>query len=125
MRPGDAADNDDTMAQRRGDSPPGQRRLLRAPAVPAFFELKQGDAALLTGAAHFADPRESDLTEAGARDEVTGLRVDLGESHSESDGQWRLWTLLLLLAWLASRWYIREAANSRKAAALEKPAGAN
>lgn len=103
--------------------PLGQRRLLRAPAVPGFFELKQGDAALLTGAAHFADPRESDLTGASAKDEVTGLHVDLVESHSESDGQWRLWTLLLLLAWLASWWYIREGATSRKRAGMEKAAG--
>jgi hypothetical protein len=87
--------------------PPAQGALLRAPKTPAFFTVRQGDVMLLDAAAHFADARESDLTAASAQNEVRGLETALVERNSEADSHWRLWTLLVLAALLASWWFAR------------------
>lgn len=81
--------------------------LLRAPAVPGFFEIRQGEAPglLLTGAAHFADTREADLRQAAARSDLAGLETVLVEQHTERAANGPLWLLLLLAALLAS-WYV-------------------
>jgi hypothetical protein len=81
---------------------------MRAPRAPGFFTVRQGDVPLLAAAAHFADARESDLTAASAKNDVRGLEAVLVERNSEADSQWRLWTILVLAALLASWWFARK-----------------
>ncbi len=85
-----------------------QAHLLRAPALPGFFEITQGDQTLLTAAAHFADTREADLSEAKPFDESAGLEAVQMDTLQETDPNWRLWTLVLLLTLLASWWWGRD-----------------
>ena len=40
----------------------------RAPSLPGFFDVASGDKNLFHGAAHFADVREGDFTEALSRE---------------------------------------------------------
>jgi hypothetical protein len=63
---------------------------------------------LLTAAAHFLDPRESDFTTAAAGDTLAGLENSLVERHSVVDANWRLWTLLLVAALITSWWFTRD-----------------
>jgi hypothetical protein len=93
----------------RGDEvttvPLAQAHLLRAPAKPQFFDVRQGEEVLLTGAAHFADIREADLTKATSFDELDHLAAEQVAVTHEADDYWRLWLLLLLGALLASWWF--------------------
>lgn len=89
--------------------PLNQARLLRAPARPGFFEVRQGDVPLLRGAAHFADTREADFSQAAPFDDTAGLTAGQVDSIQEADPNWRLWLLLLLGALLASWWWGRDA----------------
>ena len=82
--------------------------LLRAPVVPGFFVVAQDGRPLLTAAAHFLDPRESDFTTATSGDTLAGLENTLVERHSEVDANWRLWTLLLVAALITSWWFTRD-----------------
>ncbi|MGI8603550.1 MAG: BatA domain-containing protein [Verrucomicrobiales bacterium] len=81
---------------------------LRAPREAGFFGVKQGEVMLLQAAAHFADPRESDLSEAASINDLDDTAPALIERHSEADSKWRLWALLALAALLASWWFARE-----------------
>lgn len=88
-----------------------QPSFLHAPFRPGFFTISQGsDAAtpLLTAAARFVDPRESDFTTAASEDTLSTLSTTLVERHSEADTHWRAWLLALLAALLASWFYTRE-----------------
>lgn len=87
--------------------PLAQVSLLRAPSEPRFFEIWQGEDRLLRAAAQFSDVREADFQEAAEFDGLRGLKTELVESHSESDGLWRLWILLLAAALLGS-WYFSD-----------------
>jgi len=82
--------------------------ILRAPVLPSFFEIQQGADRLLTGAAYFADPRESDFAGATADDSLDDLSPVLVERHSQADTRWRMWVLGVLAALLAS-WYFGRA----------------
>ena len=97
---------------REGDAaqtiPLAQARLLRAPMQPGFFSVKQGDAELLSGAAHFADAREADLSDAAPISELASATATHLESVHEADPAWRLWLLALLAALLVSWWFARE-----------------
>ena len=53
----------------------------KAPAIPAFFEVTQGDRNLLTGATHFADAREADLTTAATSPPLTKIPKKLRTAH--------------------------------------------
>jgi len=88
--------------------PVHQAHLLRAPALPSFFKITQGEETLLTAAAHFADTREADLSRAKPFDEAADLQVLQIETLQESDPNWRLWTLLLLAVLLGSWWWGRD-----------------
>lgn len=88
--------------------PLAQARLLRAPSLPGFFSVKQGDANLLSGAAHFADAREADLSGAAPFSELADAKATHLESVHEADPAWRLWLLVLLAALLVSWWFARE-----------------
>ena len=76
--------------------------ILRAPAEPRFFEVKQGDNVLLRGAAQFADAREADFRDAAAIDGLGDAAARLVEQHSEPDFLAPLWALLLSGAMIAS-----------------------
>ena len=79
---------------------------LRAPVEPGFFTVTEEGArggTRLTGAAHFADPREADFHDAASLDEVSRAAVAQRERHSEED----LWTpawVLLLGGVMAANW---------------------
>ncbi|MCW0221360.1 MAG: hypothetical protein OJI67_23750, partial [Prosthecobacter sp.] len=88
--------------------PVHQAHLLRAPALPGFFEITQGEETLLTAAAHFADTREANLSQAKPFHEAADLQVLQIETLQESDPNWRLWTLLLLAVLLGSWWWGRD-----------------
>ncbi|MDZ4289505.1 MAG: VWA domain-containing protein [Prosthecobacter sp.] len=87
--------------------PLAQSHLMRAPAQPGFFEVKQGGQRLLTGAAHFADTREADLSAAKPFDELAQITAAQVETTHAADANWRLWLLLLLGALAASWWFTR------------------
>jgi hypothetical protein len=70
--------------------------VLRAPEEPAFFKVRQGGRTVLTAAAAFRDAREADFSKAVTQREVETVREALSERHSQADGHWRLWVLVLL-----------------------------
>ena len=88
--------------------PTAQARLLRAPSLPGFFSVSQGEMELLTAATHFADAREADFSAAKAFDELADAVAVQAESVHEADPSWRLWLLLLLAALLTSWWFTRD-----------------
>lgn len=90
--------------------PPAQARLLRAPSRPGHFVVKQGGAVLLTGATHFSDTREADLTQAKPFNELDQIKAAQVETLHEADPNQRLWLLALLFLLLGSWWFT----NSRR-----------
>jgi len=87
--------------------PTAQAHLLRAPAQPGFFEVKQGDTLLLQGAAHFADAREAELQQAKPFQDLSKLKLVQTETTHEADSHWQLWLLLLLATLLGSWWTLQ------------------
>jgi hypothetical protein len=75
---------------------------LRAPALPGFFTVKQGDALRLEGAAQFADPREADLSTREPLDTVGERAAQLVKANTASDPLTPLWLLLIVAALLGS-----------------------
>lgn len=79
---------------------------LRAPGVPGFFTVTQGERPLLTAAAHFSDAREADFRDAAAADAVAGERPKLVARNSQQDALWPVFALLLggacLVNWAAT-----------------------
>lgn len=88
--------------------PTAQAHLLRAPAQPGFFEVRQGDTLLLQGAAQFADAREADLQQAKPFQDLAKLKLTQTETTLEAESHWQLWLLLLLAALLGSWWWSRD-----------------
>lgn len=85
--------------------PVTQARLLRAPARPGHFAVRQGDMLLLGGAAHFADTREADLTQAKPFNELDQIKAAQVETLHEADANQQLWLLALLFLLLGSWWF--------------------
>lgn len=81
--------------------------FLQAPTRPAHFSLQAGSAALLEGAAHFADVREADLRNAASTSDLKQLKAELIETNSEADA-FEAWWLLLLAAALLASWHYAE-----------------
>lgn len=68
---------------------------LRAPSLPGFFTITQGDETLLTGGAQFADARESDFSTAATKDTLADHRAKLVELRTRADAFTPLWLILL------------------------------
>ncbi len=105
-----------TQGQQTQSIPLTQARLLRAPARPGHFTLRQGDDILLTGAAHFADTREADLTQAKPFNELAQIKAAQVETLHESDPNQRLWLLALLFLLLGSWWFTHSKRDAREVA---------
>jgi hypothetical protein len=104
---GDSPQAGEPAAAQTIDVPLAQVPLMRSPREPSFFTVTQGELELVHGAARFGDPRESDLTRAGAMNEIDDHQAALIERHSEADSHWRVWALLVIAALLASWWFAR------------------
>ncbi|MEM0895986.1 MAG: BatA domain-containing protein [Verrucomicrobiota bacterium] len=100
-----------------------QSSFLRAPDMPGYFEVWQGKQRLFRGAAQFSDAREADFREASSFNGIQGIDSELVESQQESDGLWRLWTLLLTALLLGS-WYYSDRKRRPKASELSAPSPA-
>lgn len=96
----------EATAAKRQDIPLNQASLLRAPDVPGFFSVSQGDVKRLTAAAHFADSRESDLREAASVSTVNPAAARTRAHSTVEDSRWQLWLLLTLGALLVAWWFI-------------------
>jgi hypothetical protein len=96
--------------------PLAQARLLRAPSKPGRFIVRQGEKVLLTGAAHFADTREADLTQARPFNEIDQIKAVQIETLHESDPNQRLWLLALLFLLLGSWWFTNSKREAQEAA---------
>ncbi len=83
--------------------PAGALLTLRVPSLPGFFSATQGGQTLLSGAAQFADARESDFSAAATLDTLADHRVKLVELHTRADAVTPLWLILigvlLILYW--------------------------
>ena len=95
--------------------PAVQAALLTAPDVPAMLELRQGERLLLKAAAHFADVREADFTNAASRQDLEGVQSTLIQRHSREDSAWRIW-LLALLGVIGAAWYFISRPQVRRTA---------
>jgi len=83
---------------------PAQSQALRAPVEPGFFDITQGTADLVKGAAHFADARAADLRGAESFDGLPNpVIAQLRSKNSRQDFLAPLWTLMvagaLVLNW--------------------------
>lgn len=74
----------------------------RAPSVPGFLTIRQGEATLLDAAVFFADTREADFSACGTADTATAVNESSIERHTKPDPLWRVWILLLITALLVS-----------------------
>lgn len=77
----------------------------RAPGVPGFFALEQGKKTLLSGAAHFGDPREADLGEAASVERLLAVSNETLRKNTEADPLVPVWILLALAALGLSWWW--------------------
>jgi hypothetical protein len=75
--------------------PAGAVVNLRAPSLPGFFSVTQGGETLLSGAAQFADSRDSDFRPAATMDTLSDHRARLIELHTRSEAMTPLWLLLI------------------------------
>ncbi|QIF04857.1 BatA domain-containing protein [Roseimicrobium sp. ORNL1] len=84
----------------------------RLPAMVGFFQVKQGDKALVSGAAQFADTREADFKLAKKVDTVEQRRWEAALKQTEADPLTALWVLLILACLLAA-WAWRQSGRPR------------
>ncbi len=90
--------------------------VLRAPNLPGYFEVAQGETILLKSASHFADTREADLRGAESQNELTRLTASAVDQNTSEDKWWPLWVFATLAALLAA-WHFT------KVRAPEEPSG--
>jgi hypothetical protein len=84
-------------------TPPRALLTLRAPSLPGFFTVTQGGETLLSGAAQFADARESDFSSATTMDTLAARHARLVELHTRADATAPLW-LILIAVLLVAYW---------------------
>jgi hypothetical protein len=68
---------------------------VRAPRLPGYFTISQGNEMLLTGAAQFADARESDFSTAATLDTFRHRHATLLKMHTRADASAPLWLILI------------------------------
>ena len=80
---------------------------LRAPNLPGMFSITQDGEMLLSGAADFADARESDFSSATTKDTLADHRSKLIDQHTRSEAMTPLWIIfigiLLMTYWAVTR----------------------
>jgi hypothetical protein len=84
----------------------------RLPSIVGFYQIKQGDKALVSGAAQFADTREADFKLAKKVDTVEQRRWEAALKQTEADPLTALWVLLILACLLAA-WAWRQSGRPR------------
>ena len=92
------------VADGRADPPvdPARAYLLRAPADPGLFAVRQDGGDLLFASARFADAREADFRDAAASSGVRARAGRVRRRNSRPDPFAPLWTVLALAAILTS-----------------------
>lgn len=99
------------------DHIPAARALtLRAPDEPGPFRVTQGGDILLEGAAHFADTREADFTDARSFSQLADARAEQIEQQTRADPLWQVWLLVLALLVLASWHFLGRESKTPEAA---------
>ena len=78
----------------------------RSPEEVGFFTVEQGENLLVEGAAHFGDPREADLREAGRLDTVPSRNPTVIDEARRDSPWWRAF-LLAALAAAALAWHFQ------------------
>lgn len=86
--------------------PPAQSKIIRAPDLPGYLQIAQGETVLLKAATHFADTREADLSEAAEANDLPASSSHLVEKNATSQSPWQLILVGLLVLLLASWFYI-------------------
>ena len=76
----------------------------RAPSLPGFLTVTQGEASLLHAAIHFADTREADLSACAQSETEPIANTASLQLHTVPDPFARIWVLVLLAA-LLSAWH--------------------
>ena len=92
-----------TVATRDGEPPPRLEwegagpsgGTLRAPWRPATFEVRVGNDRRVVGAAHFADVREANLTQASSSHVSVAEAGEVRRRHTRDDPLFPLWVALL------------------------------
>lgn len=74
---------------------------ISAPGEPGFFEIRQAKQPLLSGAANFADVRESDFSKAASRSDLVAVSDEVARKVTVVDPWWRIWVIGLLFLALA------------------------
>ena len=88
---------------------------LRAPSLPGYFEVSQGETTLLKSASHFADTREADLRSAASYNELTRLTASAIDQNTNEDKWWPVWVLLTIAALLAAWHFTKTKASDELA----------
>jgi hypothetical protein len=83
-----------------------QLSLVRAPRIPSFFEVRQGDDVLFRGAAQFVDSREADFQDAAATENEGIPQMLLEEREQQTESLSPLWLLALLGVLLGNWWAV-------------------
>lgn len=91
---------------------PDMARFLRAPEEPGFFEVLQGERALLKASANFADTREADFSKAAAFSDLGAIPAKISERRTVSDPWWQIWLLALAATALLCWYYLNRPAKT-------------
>ncbi len=85
---------------------------IKAPSLPHFFTIEQGDQILFTSASYFADTRESDFSLCETDTRYTPVTAKGENRHTREDHYWRIWVTLTLGLISASWWMIHTKGTS-------------
>jgi hypothetical protein len=77
-------------------------KTLRAPVLPSFFSVSTESGQILTGVSNFADPRESDFSNAQTIPLNLKEQQQIMQLNAERDSLRNIWLVVAILAALAS-----------------------